>query len=228
MQLAGNYPRNSFNPLSNWQNFYCVKICLEKYSLISYSNTNLLSIQNKYKKLLSKEILRVIICLNLYWHTYNSNQNNCQHICMYLSVSKKLVSLLLSSLMYKVAQSFASFLSEAKMSLKNIQCAICMHIKNLIYLPGLEYIIEKNNVNTPRLDDQLLKSIIYSIRQQLYHKNKKGYWRANRYIKTSEAILRARKVLLEWCSKSPIILSKLDALKVNRVIDYTLYRWCKK
>ena len=130
--------------------------------------------------------------------------------------------------MHKVAQSFASFLSKAKVNLKNIRCVIYICIKNLIYLPSSEHIIEKNNVDAHRLDDRLLKSIIYSIRQQLYHKNKKGYWRANRYIKTSEAMLRARKVLLKWCSKSPIALSELDALKVNRVIDYTLYKWCKK
>lgn len=70
-----------------------------------------------------------------------------------------------------------------------------------------------------------IKSLLYSTRYLLYHKNRFNYWRYNSYLSTRNVQRLIRKNLLHWYNHYRNILNVYSIKYVSDKVNQVMYRW---
>ncbi len=179
--------------------------------------------------LLNKKLSEIITYAGLKWHIYTNIRAKYLYSYLQLTTRKKLVFFSSSlSILRKAIRYLGSFLSKLRTNLKSPKCILYKYVKNFIHLFDIDYIIRYNLKCVHKPSQHSVENLILSIKQKLYHKNKRGYWRVSNCINLLQAVLHAKNMLSLWYMHYSSVLRKSDALKTNKIIDHILYVWQTK
>lgn len=151
-----------------------------------------------------------------------------RQICKALYIIKQNSScFLLCHIIYfdRLAKYLSSYLSILNINLKSVKCAAYQYFDRTIDLCGIRCTIANKLSYSYEPNKQAVANLMRKLKRELYHKNNKGYWRANTYICPPQALLSIEKILQSWLMHYSSALSNHQILKINRIADYVLYKW---
>lgn len=171
-------------------------------------------------------IVKAIVHTGLEWHLYTNMQ--ARQVSRILHVIKKNDSCFLlcrATYFDRLINYSGNYLSMLNINLKSVKCVACQYPDCTICLNGTHCIIVNRYRYLCEPSKAAIADLVLKVKHKLYHKNTKGYWRANAYICPSEALLSIEKVLQLWVKYYSSMLSNLQMLTINQMIDYIFYKW---
>lgn len=212
-----SFKSNVLNIWLNQQNFEN-KNMLNTYLVQSINNQDNFS-----------DFLDTIIYIGLEWYIYINLK--IKFIYSKILISKQKESLLFVSINYIInllLKNVANFLNLIDINLKFVKCIIYKYINHFIILDDFHIKIQ-NKVNlVVKISQQSITLINYAIRHKLYHKNRRGYWRANHYLHSTQAIFLIREILSNWYEYYHHIIDNQEEILINNTIDKLFYAWQMK
>lgn len=211
---------------------YCVTIDFQAYDRknsnsvkIAWLSAMLLFPCFTSASLLFNNLTEKFIYVSLQWYLYVNIQN--RYSCASMYVLKAQVLILMSSsclFLNSTINQLSNFLKALSINLKSLKCYAYKYIKDLMYLLEFNCIL-KSSQYLLRPTKQAMLVLVDNIKRELYHKNKKGYWRISNQISSSTALLKTKQVLCSWYTSNLDLLNRSEVLKVNQTADYIFYRW---
>lgn len=175
------------------------------------------------------QLVKMIIFAQVEWYLYINMQIRQIYKALHM-VKQNNSCVLLSHIAYfdRLAHYLSSYLSTMNVNLKSVKCATYQYFGSTIYLNGIccTAVHKYNCYYEP--SKQTVANLIRKLKSKLYHKNNKGYWRANTYIRPLKALLSMEKILQSWLAYYSSALSNQQVLKINRIADYVFYKWQTK
>lgn len=181
---------------------------------------------NELNLALSRYILKKTICIDIEWCLYRNEQSIHLYNCLHLTKEHHFFFFLhCYSFSERAIKGIGKFLCALKINLKSIKCKLHKYIKDIIHLCGVDYLLQNDTNYLFRCSKTTIKSLILKVKQQLYHKNYQGYWRASRYNISCQLVRRIEKVLYLWFTCYSCVLTELEIFKINKAVDYAFYKW---
>lgn len=172
------------------------------------------------------ELLIMIMYTGLEWYIYTNIKNKNLYTDLYfVSEGEKLFFVSNFSIVNKILEYIAKFLSLININLKNMRCIVYKYTNSLIYFRDIDLKINNRIHYTFHPSKKSIKDILYMVRNKLYHKNKQGHWRTNNYINSANAVLYINQILHLWYSYYSDILNIKEIFKINQITDKILYMW---
>ena len=207
--------------LKQWLYNYLVKlnylqsICASTYNFLYFSNLNEIS-----------ELCTAIYFHGLEWFIYTNSLYKLMYLnlCLIYKVPE-LIIVTHESIVNRLMQNICNFVNLQSFNLKKIYCNFCQYsIKSL----QINIVKIKKNIDSVYLvkpSKNFLKSTFKMIRSKLYCKNRDGYWRARNNISINKAVFFSNFLLHCWYRYYFSIVSDVDILEVNKLVDNLLYSW---
>ena len=212
--------------LIDWQTCKIKNVDVERFSkflgkFFFYLNTT--------EVFISMQLLEKAIYIGLKWYVYSNTQIKFLSEFLYSVKEKKLIFSSLCLLVFSNAiKHLSQYLSKFKVNLKSLICIFCKYVKKSVHLFYIDCVTKNSSSYLFRPSKQSIKHLITSIRNKLYHKNKKGRWKNNNSINSLRGMVLAQEVLSIWYDCYSSILSKAEVVKINRVADRIVYKWQTK
>lgn len=212
--------------LINWQTYKIKNVDIKHFSKFL---GNFFFYLNTAEVFISMQLLEKAICIGLRWYVYSNAQIKFLSKFLYSVKEKKLIFSSLCLLLFSNAiRHLSQYLSKFKVNLKNLICIFCKYVKKSVHLFYIDYIAKNSSSYLFRPSKQSVKHLITSIRNKLYHKNKKECWKRNSSINSLRGLVLVQEVLSIWHDCYSSILSKAEVVKINRVADRIVYKWQTK
>ena len=172
------------------------------------------------------ELYKIIYFHGLEWfiHTSNLCKSMYLNLCL-IHKDPKIIVVANNSIVNRLVQNLCIFINLQFFNLKKIYCDFCQYsIKSL----QINIVEIKKNINSTyfvKPGKKFLRSTLKTIRSRLYRKNKDGDWRARNDISINKAIFFSDFLLHCWYRYYFSIISDVDILEANKLVDNLLYSW---
>lgn len=199
------------------QDFICDNVML--WYFIHHVNSN-----NKLY-----EFLEILYYIGIEWYIYTNLKNPFLYLNLYLINQTKQVLFLSNTLVaILVIKQMSQFIRNKLINFKHVKCSIYKYYYDYINLLDIEINIRQSSISIIKPSKQSIEYIFNILRHTLYHKNEKGNWRINNYIKTNKPLFLVNHLLQLWSVYYSQIVDQLDIHKINHSIDNLFYSWQAK
>lgn len=172
------------------------------------------------------ELCKIIYFHGLEWFIYTNNlyKSMYLHLCL-IHKDPKLIIVTNNSIVNKLVQNICIFINLQFCSLKKIYCDFCQYSTESFQINIVK--IKKNIDSTycVKPDKNFLRFTLKTIRSRLYCKNKSGDWHARNDISINKAVFFSDFLLRCWYRYYFSVISDVDILEANKLVDNLLYSW---
>ena len=211
------YISNTINIWLSYQN------CINQNILLKYFIQSVNYENNLYK------LLNTVMFTGLEWNIYINLK--MPSIYLKILINKKqdyLFFISVSLIIDIILKSIANFLHLININLKSMKCHIYKYTNHSIVLDDINLIIQDKTKFIVKINQQSIKSVCRFIKHKLYHRNQFGYWRANNYLNSAQAIFFIRALLSKWYKFYHDVIASEELIVINNKVDRIFYAWQKK
>lgn len=172
------------------------------------------------------ELLKVIYFNGLEWFLYTNKINKIIYSKLYITYHKPYLVIVAKKLLInKLFQQIGQFINLQFCNLKKLHCKIYQYSTPYLSLHTLTVRKTKISEYIIKPSKQSIKLVIHKIRSTLYCKDQNGYWRARADTPIYKGVLLIEYLLNSWYSYYFSLISNIDILRLNNIIDNLLYSW---
>lgn len=174
-------------------------------------------------------LLDTIMYIGIEWYLYVNLKIKSIYLKIFINKQPNYLFLVSVSLITNmVLENIASFLDLVGMNLRSVKCIIYKYINHFVFLDNISIITKDKDNLVVKVSQQSIKSVYRLIKYKLYHKNKLGYWRANNFLTSTQAVFFVRAILSDWYKYYNDIVYTKELTFVNNKIDKIFYTWQMK
>lgn len=175
------------------------------------------------------EFLEILYYIGIEWHIYTNLKNPLLYLDLYLINQTKQILFLSNTLVtILIIKQVGQFIRHKLINFKHVNCSIYKYYYNYVDLIDVEVNIKQRSRSIIKPSKQSIQYILDTLRHTLYHKNEKGNWKINNYIKMNKPTFLINRLLQLWYINYSNIIDHLDICKINYSIDNLFYSWQAK
>ena len=175
------------------------------------------------------EFLEILYYIGLEWHIYTNFKDPYLYLNLYLvNQTQQILFLSNARLTGFIVKQIGAFMSSKLINLRCARCSIYSYYHNYINLIDVAVKIKQDSNYIIKPNIKSIQYIFNMLRHILYHKNVKGYWKMNNYIKMNKSTFLINHLLKLWHIDYSNIIDNSDIYRINYNIDNWLYFWQAK
>lgn len=175
------------------------------------------------------EFLEILYYIGIEWYLYTNLKKSFLYLNLYLINQTKQILFLSNTLVtILIIRQISQFIHNKLINFKSVKCSIYKYYCKYVNLLDIEVNIRQSSRFIVKPSKQSIKYIFNILRNTLYHKNARGNWKINNYIKLNRLPFLVNHLLQLWYIYYSDIIDHLDIYKINHSIDNLFYSWQSK